>query len=133
MTNHDPIAYTYEADHHCPACTEERFGRGANGFIASESTDSEGNAVGAVFGWDEWLQLDGSCETLNCGDCFAELATAHNDPCSENCPEYEPEEDEEPDTCLAPDGHWYVVTYGRARWQIHAKDCSTCLEGGEER
>lgn len=43
-------------------------------------------------------------------------------------PEFgEDDEDEElPDTCLAPDGHWYVITYGRARWQIHAKDCPTC-------
>jgi len=23
----EPIAYTYEADLHCPSCTEERFGR----------------------------------------------------------------------------------------------------------
>lgn len=35
---------------------------------------------------------------------------------------------EEPDTCLGPDGHWYVVTYGRARWQIHAPDCEKCQE-----
>ena len=30
---------------------------------------------------------------------------------------------EDADTCRAPDGHWYVVTYGRARWSIHASDC----------
>lgn len=34
------------------------------------------------------------------------------------------EDDPEPvDTCKAPDGHWYAITYGAARWQIHADDC----------
>jgi len=27
MSHLDPIAYTYEADYHCPSCTEVRFGR----------------------------------------------------------------------------------------------------------
>lgn len=32
-----------------------------------------------------------------------------------------------PDTCLNRiDGHWYVITYGRAPYQIHATDCPTC-------
>lgn len=44
--------------------------------------------------------------------------------------------DELPDTCLnTVDGHWYVVTYGRAPYQIHATDCETCAkvsaDGGE--
>jgi hypothetical protein len=37
--------------------------------------------------------------------------------------------DELPDTCLNRiDGHWYVITYGRAPYQIHAQDCATCEE-----
>jgi hypothetical protein len=37
------------------------------------------------------------------------------------------EHTEAPDTCLnRVDGHWYVVTYGRAPYQIHAADCPTC-------
>ena len=39
MGTHDPIAYTYEADTHCPACAEQRFGRSARGFIAEDATD----------------------------------------------------------------------------------------------
>jgi hypothetical protein len=75
MADHDPIAYTYEADYHCPACTEERFGRTDDGYIAGEnadgtvSEDTEGNAVGAVFPWDEWCQGTDEAETLACSDC----------------------------------------------------------------
>ena len=65
-SNPDPIAYTYEADVHCPADTEVRFGRGPNGFIAEESTDSEGNRVGAVFSWDRDGDWPGYCS--DCGD-----------------------------------------------------------------
>lgn len=36
-------------------------------------------------------------------------------------------DDELPDTCLNNiDGHWYVITYGRAPYEIHARDCVTC-------
>jgi len=63
MGTHDPIAYTYEADTHCPACAESRFGRSARGFIAKDATDDEGNPVGAVFEWDECP--DG----IVCGTC----------------------------------------------------------------
>ena len=65
-----PIAYTYEADTHCPACTEKRFGRSKRGFIAEESFDNEGNPVGAVFPWDEW---EGG---LFCGTCFDTIRDA---------------------------------------------------------
>ncbi len=59
MGKYDPIAYTYEADIHCPDCAEARFGRGPDGFIASLAAptlpiDREGNLVGAVAPWDEW-------------------------------------------------------------------------------
>lgn len=71
---HDPIAYTYEADFHCPGCAEARFGRGADGFIASESTDSEGNPVGVVAPWDEWWSGDSDAETaLYCDTCGGEI------------------------------------------------------------
>ena len=60
----DPIAYTYEADAHCPSCAEARFGRGADGrWIADGATDDEGNDVGAVAPWDEW---EGG---MSCGTC----------------------------------------------------------------
>ena len=68
MTNHDPIAYTYEADTHCPACAFERFGRNERGFIAESPTvDNEGNPIGAVFSWDEYD------EGLYCGDCHGTI------------------------------------------------------------
>ena len=68
MTQHSPIAYTYEADYHCPDCTTKRFGE------ECEGTDNEGNSVGAVFSWDEWWQLDEEREHLVCGDCGNVLA-----------------------------------------------------------
>lgn len=49
---YDPIAYTYEADFHCPACAEKRFGFDKSGFITG--IDSEGNEVGVIAPWDEW-------------------------------------------------------------------------------
>lgn len=60
-----PIAYTYEADTHCPPCTAERFGP------ACEGTDREGNAVGALFSWDEWCNPPepGKSCILVCGTC----------------------------------------------------------------
>ena len=68
-----PIAYTYEADTHCPTCAEARYGRSADGrWIAPEdSTDSEGNNVGAVAPWDEWhVHGEGAAPyVLACGTC----------------------------------------------------------------
>jgi hypothetical protein len=71
---HGPIAYTYEADYHCPACTLARFGRGSCGFIATSAEDgcescldSEGNPVGVIAPWDEWAEGPG--ESLVCGTC----------------------------------------------------------------
>ena len=69
MSNHDPIAYTYEADVHCPACSEARFGRDGDGFIASQVVDREGNEPGAIAPWDETPS-----EGLYCGDCHTEIA-----------------------------------------------------------
>jgi hypothetical protein len=54
-----------------------------------------------------------------------ELADLY-DWCAERIPAEDDEDGEEPDTCQAPDGHWYVITYGRASWEIHARDCEKC-------
>lgn len=103
MGSHDPIAYTYDADHHCPTCTEERFGRTDDGFIAgqnddgSESTDSEGNRVGVIAPWDEWCSGEPGCETLVCGDCGEVIDTAHADPHSPDCEDYEAPEGPTPE------------------------------------
>ena len=65
----DPIGYTYEADVHCPSCTEAKFGRGADGFIASDAVDSEGNSVGVIAPWDE-----GTPFGEYCADCGVEIS-----------------------------------------------------------
>lgn len=82
---HDPIAYAYEADFHCPDCTYKRFGADDDGWIAMKDgepcVDGEGNPVGALAPWDEWQSFDGGREVLACGDCGTEIDT------------YEPEED----------------------------------------
>jgi hypothetical protein len=72
---HDPIAYIYEADHHCPECAEKRFGRDADGWIAGGAIDGEGNPVGVLAPWDEWQQFDGENETLGCSDCGTVIDT----------------------------------------------------------
>lgn len=69
MGKYDPIAYTYEADHHCPGCAFERFGQDEHGFVPETAKDGEGNPVGVIAPWDEWQQFDGEREVLACGDC----------------------------------------------------------------
>ena len=66
---YDPIAYTYDADVHCPSCALKRFGKDADGFITG--TDSEGNPVGIISPSDEWSNGlgDGAPEELHCGTC----------------------------------------------------------------
>lgn len=85
---HDPIAYTYDAATHCPGCAAEYAG-GQGALDSNTAEDSAGNAIGAIFSWTEWWQIDGKCETLTCDTCLGEIDTAHNDPHSENCPDYE--------------------------------------------
>ena len=71
----DPIAYTYDADVHCPDCALERFGCDASGFIAGEGAeDSEGNAPGALAPWDEWHVCERNSDAvLACGTCGEEI------------------------------------------------------------
>lgn len=84
MSNHDPIAYTYEADWHCPECAIARFGEDEHGFVPENAEDNEGNSIGAVSPWDEWWNLDGECEALSCSDCHAILDNAHQAECVHN-------------------------------------------------
>jgi hypothetical protein len=86
----DPIAYTYEADHHCPACTFERFGRDEHGFPPEDAKDGEGNPIGVVAPWDEWQNIgEEGFQTLACSDCGSVLDTYHDqlcEGCEHNCP-----------------------------------------------
>ena len=71
---YEPIAYTYEADFHCGACAETRFGRDRNRDIVG--ADREGNAVGVVAPWDEWWEPSFECaQVLGCGICGAEVVS----------------------------------------------------------
>ena len=67
----DPIAYTYEADTHCPSCALDRFGpEPGRGWVRDDATDAEGNPVGAVFPWDEWCESsEPGRAILACGTC----------------------------------------------------------------
>lgn len=70
------IAYTYEADVHCPACTRlYAFRRGQYGAhlgkadqhgIVERATDREGNTIRPVFDIDEH-------DFTHCGDCGKRL------------------------------------------------------------
>lgn len=125
MGSHDPIAYTYEADHHCPPCAEKRFGRTDDGFIAgqnadgSESIDSEGNPVGIIAPWDEWCSGEPGCETLVCGDCGGVIDTAHDDPHSPSCEDYEP-------GLMVPDATAYLavldITFTPDAWDAETSE-----------
>ena len=69
-----PIAFTYEADHHCPRCTVARFGPDCEG------TDGEGNPVGALFPWDEWHEPSEPLpQVLACGTCGDEIDRVDED------------------------------------------------------
>ena len=73
------IAYTYDADVHCVACTTRRFGA-FKGIVKTlmqergqcdehgidEPTDSEGNLIHPVFSTDEH-------DFTHCGDCHQPL------------------------------------------------------------
>jgi hypothetical protein len=83
--SHDPIAYTYDADVHCPDCTALRFPpceeHGDIACIASccpEIADSEGNEPDAVF----WFERNENDEPLGvyCGDCGGEIMPPYEPP-----------------------------------------------------
>ena len=57
------IAYTFEADIHCPACSINRFPTLAT---TGEAMDKEGNPVRPVFSTDE-------IEVSHCSDCGAAI------------------------------------------------------------
>jgi len=101
MGHLDPIAYTYEADYHCEACTAEPFGRGSCGWVACTrqddlhasalggtehaldifAEDSEGNEVHALFQWDEWWETsEPGTQVLVCSDCGVEIDRLDGDP-----------------------------------------------------
>lgn len=98
----DPIAYTYEADTHCPGCALERFGRCPDGWIACADdphrvTDREGNTVGVIAPWDEWHEDGPGRFTLVCGTCSSVI-----DECDHGSGMDDPDEDAcECDACLA--------------------------------
>lgn len=93
MASHDPIAYTYDADTHCPACAEDRYDRGPGGWIAEDCEDSEGNPVGVIAPWDD--EPDG----LYCGTCHGTILEPGEDPEPEDaCPCY-------PDPCECAPGY----------------------------
>ena len=78
---HEPIAYTYDADYHCSACAEKRFGVADDGYIAGQDADGnfpqdfEGNEPGVIAPWDEWWDVGEELpQVLTCGDCFEEIA-----------------------------------------------------------
>ncbi|MDR0779312.1 MAG: hypothetical protein LBF16_01260 [Pseudomonadales bacterium] len=69
------IAYTYEADVHCPDCTSDRFGPNSaydrlhlpgdfdEHAVPYDATDREGNPIHPVFSTDEMLDGPYSCGT----------------------------------------------------------------------
>jgi hypothetical protein len=92
------IAYTYEADTHCIACTQDRFSDIYRDDVRIKWTnhvdengvwddpkfptlDNEGNEIHPVFHEDDWMELDESfcmenpVQKLICGDCHELLWT----------------------------------------------------------
>lgn len=65
MDNHI-VAWTYEADIHCPDCAEGRWGeQGLRQALGDKGLeDREGNLVRPVYGWDSDDYI-----TESCGDC----------------------------------------------------------------
>lgn len=72
------VAYTYEADVHCVACTKERFGKHKLAHKPSaphdydehgidyKQEDGEGNLIHPVFSTDE-------TDFTHCGDCHEDI------------------------------------------------------------
>lgn len=64
-----PIAYTYDADQHCPDHAAERFGTDEHGNVYG--TDTEGNEVHPVFSWEE-------TDDSYCSECVYEEVRNRN-------------------------------------------------------
>lgn len=61
------VAYTYDADTHCPSCAEKRWGLEEHGrWVREDATDREGNTVHPVFSTDELedLEVCGTCREM---------------------------------------------------------------------
>lgn len=66
------LGYSYDADHHCEACTLAA--HGVNGTLPDDAEDSEGNEIHAIFATDEWYETSiRTRQVLVCADCGAEL------------------------------------------------------------
>lgn len=110
----DPIAYTYDADTHCPECARARFPRVRDPLCAScdvhaggcsvhnvsppeDARDREGNPVGAVEPWDAWHEDAPGQFALVCGTCRTVIDSCdHGSGMSESddectCPTCKPE------------------------------------------
>lgn len=95
--SHQPIAYTYDADTHCPPCAVARLGQEpGHSWPRDDARDAEGNPVSAIFPWDEWHEVEDArgTYTLVCGTCNAVL---------DSCEHGEDESDPDPCTCEACD------------------------------
>ena len=64
IDNPNPVFWTYEADVHCPACAEARFGAG----LYRQAKDREGNRPHPV-----WMPTDNPPSGTYCGDCHREI------------------------------------------------------------
>jgi len=71
MKTYEIIGYAYEADCHCLACTERRFGMLPDDSV--EFSDDEGNPPHPIFAGDE-----GAAEEF-CGDCGCNLLPAEGE------------------------------------------------------
>jgi predicted RNA-binding Zn-ribbon protein involved in translation (DUF1610 family) len=82
-----PIAYTFEADTHCPACTVERFGtEPGRSWPTDDAEDSEGNRLGVIFPWDEWCEPSApGLQVLGCGTCGGTIEKHEHEP-EARCP-----------------------------------------------
>ena len=71
------IAYSWEADVHCTACSKIRFpadqGKTDENGVPYEAVDREGNTIYPLFDHHEVL------EDIFCGTCGDEIATAPDD------------------------------------------------------
>ena len=72
ITNPNAIGAAYEADLHCIAHAEERFGAAL--YSREGATDNEGNLVSLLFSYSH----EGSPEGDYCGDCGSEITAPHS-------------------------------------------------------